>query len=43
MKVNGKMEIQTVKKYFPKIHPTSWTKFGNGSLTPEEAASLGTG
>ncbi|KAG3163322.1 hypothetical protein PC110_g16845 [Phytophthora cactorum] len=40
VKVNGNMENQTVDQYLRMIHPTSWTKFGNGSLTPEEASAI---
>ncbi|KAF1775559.1 hypothetical protein GQ600_3829 [Phytophthora cactorum] len=40
VKVNGNMENQTVDQYLRKIHPTSWTKFGNGSQTPEEASAI---
>ncbi|KAF1773363.1 hypothetical protein GQ600_11363 [Phytophthora cactorum] len=40
VKVNGNMENQAVDQYLRKTHPTSWTKFGNGSLTPEEASAI---
>ncbi|KAG6967238.1 hypothetical protein JG687_00004400 [Phytophthora cactorum] len=40
VKVNGNMENQAVDQYLRKSHPTSWTKFGNGSLTPEEASAI---
>ncbi|KAG3136485.1 hypothetical protein PI124_g20277 [Phytophthora idaei] len=34
------MENQTVDQYLRKIHPTSWLKFGNDPLTPEEASAI---
>lgn len=41
VKVNGVLQTQTVADYLRKIHPTSWTKFGNCHLTPEETAVVG--
>ncbi|KAG6948142.1 hypothetical protein JG688_00015227 [Phytophthora aleatoria] len=40
VKVNGNMENQTLDQYLRKIYPTSWTKFGNGSQTPEETSAI---
>ncbi|OWZ20137.1 hypothetical protein PHMEG_0005496 [Phytophthora megakarya] len=36
IKVNGKLETQSVAQYLRRIHPTSWTKFRNSKLTSEE-------
>ncbi|KAE9265441.1 hypothetical protein PR003_g32456, partial [Phytophthora rubi] len=38
--VNGKQETQSVAQYLRKIHPSSWTKFGNDKLTPEETSAV---
>ncbi|KAG6963466.1 hypothetical protein JG688_00008124 [Phytophthora aleatoria] len=36
----GNPNPQTVVQYLHTLHPTSWTKFGNGLLTPEESMSI---
>jgi hypothetical protein len=40
LKVNGVDHAQTVAEYLRKIHPTSWTQFGNCTFTPEEATAV---
>ncbi|GMF41304.1 unnamed protein product [Phytophthora fragariaefolia] len=36
----GTAYTQTAAEYFSIIHPTSWTKFGNSFLTPEESVVI---
>lgn len=42
VKGNGSLQRQTVAEYLRAIHPASWTKFGNGPVTPEESDAVAT-
>ncbi|KAL3656685.1 hypothetical protein V7S43_018465 [Phytophthora oleae] len=36
------MQIQSVEHYLRKMHPVSWTKFGNCVVEPEEVSAIAT-